>query len=140
MKMKKLTSILMAVIIFTITSVFAETPEVFEEDNTKSQVSELIHNIAEQYKNFNYSSLDSNLPWIIADMITYETLFPDSENILDEDQKSDAAKTIVQALLDAETPGDLSKYILALRALGYDAKNIYTSDLEYVNAVEKLTC
>ena len=139
MKMKKLTSILMAVIIFTITSVFPETPEVFEEDNTKSQVSELIHNIAEQYKNFDYSSLEGNLPWIIADMITYETLFPDSENILDEDQKSDAAKTIVQALLDAETPGDLSKYILALRALGYDAKNIYTSDLEYINAVEKLT-
>ena len=40
---------------------------------------------------------------------------------------------------DAERPGDLAKYIIALRSLGYNAGNIYTDDFEEVNAVKKLT-
>ncbi|MBE7036668.1 MAG: hypothetical protein E7403_05190, partial [Ruminococcaceae bacterium] len=39
----------------------------------------------------------------------------------------------------AETPGDLSKGILALRALGYDARSIYTEQYEHFDLVSKLT-
>jgi len=100
---------------------------------------ELLHNIAKHYNSIDFSSSDSNLPWIIADMLTYENLFFESEGILDDEQKITAMKTIANDLVDAERPGDLAKGILALRALGYDAKNIYTKDLRKVDAVKKLT-
>ena len=100
---------------------------------------EILHNIARQYKTFDFSHSDSNLPWVVADMITYEELFPQSGNILDDDQKESAKKTIATDLIDAERPGDLAKGILALRALGYDAKNIYTKVFKMVDAVKKLT-
>ena len=45
--------------------------------------------------------------------------------------KNIAAKTIGQAMCDAERPGDLAKYIIALRSLGYNAGNIYTDDVSY---------
>lgn len=105
---------------------------------TPSEI-EILHNIAKQYKTTDFSRSDSNLPWIIADMITYEELFPHSENGLDNEQKEAAKKTIANDLVDAERPGDLAKGILALRALGYDAKNIYTKDYKKVDAVKKLT-
>ena len=100
---------------------------------------EILHSIAKKYKTTDFSRSDSNLPWIIADMITYEELFPHSENGLDNEQKEAAKKTIADDLVDAERPGDLAKGILALRALGYDAKNIYTKDYKKVDAVKKLT-
>lgn len=100
---------------------------------------EILHNIAKQYKTTDFSVSDSNLPWVVADMITYEELFPQSENILDDEQKEAAKKTIANDLVNAERPGDLAKGILALRALGYDAKNIYTKDFKKVDAVKKLT-
>lgn len=100
---------------------------------------EILHNIANQYKTVDYSHSDSNLPWIIADMITYEEVFFKSENVLDDEQKEAAKKTIAKDLVDAERPGDLAKGILALRALEYDAKNIYTKDFKKVDAVKKLT-
>ncbi len=100
---------------------------------------EMLHNIAKQYKTTDFSVSDSNLPWVVSDMITYEELFPQSENILDDEQKEAAKKTIANDLVNAERPGDLAKGILALRALGYDAKNIYTKDFKKVDAVKKLT-
>ncbi len=99
----------------------------------------ILHNIAKQYKTTDFSTSDTNLSWIVADMITYEEIFPQSENILDNEQKEAAKKTISNDLLTAERPGDLAKGILALRALGYDAKNIYTGDFKKVDAVKKLT-
>lgn len=146
MKFKKILSIIMAfIMLFSITTTFAENAnELTGYDSMTctelgSDELELIHNIAKEYKDMDYSVNDGNLPWIIADMITYEGLFPDSENVLSEEQKIAAAKTIGSELCNAERPGDLAKYILALRALGYDGKNIYTDDLEYIDAVKKLT-
>ena len=99
----------------------------------------ILHNIAKQYNDIDFSTNDVNLPWIISDMLTYEELFPESENVLSDEKKNIAAKTIAQAACDAERPGDLSKYILALRALGYNAKNIYTDDFKEIDVVKKLT-
>ncbi len=108
--------------------------------NTKvNPAIEIIHNIAQQYTQIDYSEKDTNLPWIIADMLVYEELFPDSENILNEMQKQTALKTIADLVSNAEKPGDLAKYILALRALGYDAKTVYTEDFKSTDAVKKLT-
>lgn len=100
---------------------------------------ELIHNIAKSYTQTDFTQDDVNLPWIVADMSVYEELFPESDNILSDEQKEAAMMTITKALCDAQRPGDLAKGIIALRSLGYDAKNIYTNDFEKVDAVKKLT-
>ena len=100
---------------------------------------EIIHNIAKQYTQIDYSEEDTNLPWIIADMLVYEELFADSENILSENQKQAALKTIADMVSNADKPGDLAKCILALRALGYDAKTVYTENFKGTDAVKNLT-
>jgi len=100
---------------------------------------ELIHNIAKSYTQTDFTQEDVNLSWIVADMSVYEEIFPESDNILSDEQKEAAMMTIAKALCDAQRPGDLAKGIIALRSLGYDAKNIYTNDFEKVDAVKKLT-
>jgi len=79
-----------------------------------------------------------NLPWIVADMITYEQLYPESDNVFSDNQKQHALELIVDGAHSAKTAGDLSKYIIALRALGYDAKQIYTKDFIKDDVVQKL--
>ncbi len=100
---------------------------------------QIIHNIAEQYCQMDYSVYDVNLPWIVADMMMYESLFPESEYILSDEQKSEAVNSIVDFVADAEKASDLAKGIIALSALGFDAENIFTKDLEKIDIVTRLT-
>lgn len=99
---------------------------------------QVLHNIASQYSNSNISEDKSNLPWIIADMAIYEELFPDSESCLSEEKKQEAVSEIIAFASEATKPGDLAKSIIALRALGYDAKKIYTKQFEKKDIVQKL--
>lgn len=98
----------------------------------------IIHNIAEQYCQMDYSVYDVNLPWIVADMMMYESLFPESEYVLSDEQKSDAVNAIVNFAAEAEKAGDLAKGIIALCSLGFDAENIFTQDLEKLDIVTRL--
>ena len=100
---------------------------------------QIVHNIAKAYQWSDFDGLGVNLPWIVADMIIYEELFPDSEYCLTEERKEEAKKALVSFASTATRPGDLAKSILALRALGYDASKIYTENFEKVNLVAKLT-
>ncbi|MBQ4518288.1 MAG: S-layer homology domain-containing protein [Clostridia bacterium] len=100
---------------------------------------EIIHNIAANFADCNFAEAGGNLPWIVADMVAYESVFPDSEFCLNETKKEEALKALVNFAKTAETPGDLSKGILALRSLGYDARNIYTEQYEHIDLVSKLT-
>ena len=100
---------------------------------------QIIHNIAEQYCQMDYSVYDVNLPWIVADMMMYEELFPESENVLSDEQKSEAVNSIVDFVADAEKASDLAKGIIALSSLGFDAENIFTKDLEKIDIVTRLT-
>ena len=100
---------------------------------------QLIHNIAKKYKNSNLSDAGGNLPWIIADMMVYEELFPNSNNAFDDDKKDEAFLELTLQAKKAERPGDLAKSIIALRALGFDASRVYTDDFEMIDLVKKLT-
>ena len=102
-------------------------------------VIEIMHNIAGQYAQSNLVDAGGNLPWIVADMIVYENIFEESENVLSDTQKETATSEIVKFTKEATTPGDLAKSILALRALGYDARKVYTKDFEKIDVVSKLT-
>ncbi len=107
--------------------------------DVKNPKTEIVHNIAKKYSQADYSQQDVNLAWVVSDMLMYEELFEDSENILTESQKETAFKAIAASVSSAEKPGDLAKYIIALRALGYDAKTVYTEDFKHIDAVKKLT-
>lgn len=108
--------------------------------NTKvNPAIQIIHNIANQYTQIDFSQENVNLPWIVADMMVYEKLFPQSQNHLNEDQKQDALFLFTSSANGAEKPGDLAKYILALRSLGYDASNVYNTNFEQTDIVKKLT-
>ncbi len=100
---------------------------------------QIIHNIAKAYTQMNLEEAGGNLPWIIADMAVYKELFPESDIELTEEQLEMALKLLTEFAADATKPGDLAKSILAIRALGYDARNIYTDDYQKTDIVEKLT-
>ncbi len=102
-------------------------------------VSEIIHNIAAYYKEVDLSEAGGNLPWIVADMMMYEELFPESENVLTTREKLSVAELIVADVKESERPGDMAKAIIALSSLGYDAEKIITEDYENINLAERLT-
>ena len=99
---------------------------------------EIMHNIAHNFSNMDLEQTGGNLPWIVADMIVYEELFPESENAFSESKKRKALELIIDSAHNATTAGDLSKYSIALRALGYDAKKIYTEDFKKDDIISKL--
>ena len=103
-----------------------------------SPVLAVLHNIAGEYAKGSFRDDDVNLSWILADMAVYESLFPNSANILTDDKKEEGMKAAVAFLATATRPGDLAKGILALRSLGYDAKELYTEEFEKLDAVAKL--
>jgi len=100
---------------------------------------EIIHNIAAQYAQSNFADAAGNLPWILADMAVYEELFADSENCLTDEKKEEGLALVVSLANATEKPGDMAKAILAMRALGYDATNVFTENFEKLDVVAKLT-
>ena len=99
---------------------------------------QIIHNIAEKYSQGNLSD-DANMQWFIADLAAYKCLYPETESILSDEK---IQLCINKIIYDAETTssvGNLAKDIIALRALGYDARKLYTKDGEKLDAVAKLT-
>ena len=99
---------------------------------------QIIHNIAEKYSQGNLSD-DANMQWFIADLAAYKYLYPETENILSDEKIQLCLNKIID---DAETTysvGNLAKDIIALRALGYDARKLHTKDGKEVDAVARLT-
>ncbi len=100
---------------------------------------QMMHNIAAQYAEVDVVEADSNLPWIVADMMCYEKAFPESNIKMSKEKKQEALKEIVALAQKTTRPGDMAKSILAIRALGYDAKNVYTTTFEQIDVAAKLT-
>jgi len=129
MKTKKFLALILSLImILANVNVFA----------TENEALTTMHNIAKNYSGEAICS-DSNIYWLIADMADYKKAFPDSENVLDESVKQACLDKLIDFADNATKPGDLSKAIVALRALGYDAKNVYTKEEEKLDVVAKLT-
>ena len=98
----------------------------------------LIHNIAKMYVESDLTQTSTNLPWIIADLMIYEKLYSDSENKLSDTQKQAYLDKLISDVKDTKVPGDMAKTIIALRSMGYDPRNVYTSSLEKVDVVGRL--
>ncbi len=121
-----------------------ESPEPTEEPtatpDAESTVSaeEAMHNIVEKYATYGISE-DGNMQWFIADLVDYMSLYPDSEYTLTDEEKQACIDKIIESADSSTSQGDLAKAIIALRALGYDAKNTYTKDGVALDIVAKLT-
>lgn len=104
----------------------------------ESEEIKIIHNIAEKYAHTDLSG-DVSMQWSIADLETYKSLYPETDNIISQEKIQTYLNEIID---DAETTslvGNLAKDIIALRALGYDAKKLYTKDGKKLDAVARLT-
>lgn len=82
---------------------------------------------------------DANAPWLAADMAAYAIAFPGTAYCLTDSQKQEYLNKLIPLANAATKPGDLAKYIIAFRAMGYDARNVVTADATIVDVVEKLT-
>ncbi len=98
----------------------------------------VINNIAKKLSE-NGVATDGNMQWFVADMAMYAEVYPESEFVLSDTEKQLCLNVIIEDAEAATAPAALAKDIIALRALGYDARNIYTADEEQLDAVAKLT-
>lgn len=98
----------------------------------------LIRNIAEKYSGTTLKS-DINMVWFLADIAVYNELYPENEVVLSDSIKQACLDKIIADANGNATPGALSKDIIALRAMGYDPRNVYNSKSVNLDIVEKLT-
>ena len=84
-------------------------------------------------------SEDINMHWFIADFVDYMSLCPESEYTLTDEEKQVCVDKIIESADNSTLQDELAKSIIALRALGYDAKNTYTKDGVALDIVAKLT-
>lgn len=106
------------------TAVVTETPSALD----------VMHAIAKKYSVSGIAA-DQNAQWLAADMAAYERLYG---NVLSEKQKQEFLNSLIEKADSAKSAGDISKAIIALRALGYDPSDVVTSDQRKIDMAEKL--
>ncbi|MCR4719168.1 MAG: S-layer homology domain-containing protein [Firmicutes bacterium] len=133
MKSNKILSLLLiCVLIFSTLSFPANA------DADENLYETAIHNIAAKCAQEDITK-DVNFIWFLADMMAYKRLYPESENILSAEEIEKCKEELLDFAENAKDGRDLAKSIIGFRALGYDAQNIYKSDTEKLEIVEKLS-
>ncbi len=98
----------------------------------------VMHNIAQKYSNETITE-DGNLIWFLCDLAMYQEVYPEYVAPLSEEVQQACVDIIVADVKDSISASQMAKSILALRAMGYDPKNITASNGETFNLVERLT-
>lgn len=98
----------------------------------------VIRNIAEKYSDSAITS-DTNMVWLIADIAVYNELYPENRITFTSRVEQSCLDKIIADADKATAPSALAKDIIALRAMGYDAKNVYNSKSKNIDIVQKLT-
>lgn len=124
-------------LVFTAKSGKLTSPTYTVKLNVQPEKDLVMHNIAAKYAASGVVQ-DSNSYWLAADMMAYEKTFPDSANKLTQEQKQAMVDVAIQTLETSTKPGDLSKSIIALTAMGYDATKITTDSGAALDGVAKL--
>lgn len=106
--------------------------------NVVTAAENVMHNIAAKYAQSGIAD-DGNYPWLAAEMTVYAQLFPDTESKLTQAQIQTTLDKLIANASTTTKPGDLSKDIIALRALGYDARKVVTETNVELDVVKKLT-
>lgn len=124
-------------LVFTAKSGKLTSPTYTVTLNVQPETDLVMHNIAAKYAASGVVQ-DDNSYWLAADMMAYEKTFPDSANKLTQAQKQDMVDVAVKMMETSTKPGDLSKSIIALTAMGYDATKITTDSGAALDGVAKL--
>ncbi len=67
-----------------------------------------------------------NTPWLIADLTAYADLYTNGKTGLSAAKQQELLNYIITQAADTTYAGDLAKYIIALKAMGYDARKVVT--------------
>ena len=124
-------------LVFTAKSGSLTSPTYTVTLNVLAETDLVMHNIAAKYAASGVAQ-DGNAYWLAADMMAYEKTFPDSANKLTREQKQAMVDVAVKMMETSTKPGDLSKSIIALTAMGYDATKITTDSGAALDGVAKL--
>ncbi len=109
-----------------------------EEDITVVTTEEQIDNIVKKYLTESIIN-DGNFCWFVADFADYFAVQPEGQSFFTDAQKQCFADAIIALADSSSSQGDLAKAVIALRALGYDAKHTYRKNGTAIDIVEKLT-
>ena len=82
---------------------------------------------------------NDQLYWLLGDIAGYSELYPNTKNVISEEEKQKCIDKILAEIDDTTGAAALAKSIIALRSLGYDAKSTYNSKGYYVDITEKLS-
>ncbi len=131
-------------LVFTAKSGSLTSPTYTVKLNVQPETVLVMHNIAAKYAASGVVQ-DGNSYWLAADMMAYEKTFSDSAsdsansaNKLTPEQKQAMVDVAVKTMETSTKPGDLSKSIIALTAMGYDATKITTDSGAALDGVAKL--
>lgn len=124
-------------LVFTAKSGSLTSPTYTVTLNVQPETDLVMHNIAAKYAASGVVQ-DGNSYWLAADMMAYEKTFPDSANKLTREQKQAMVDAAVKTLETSTSPGDLSKSIITLTAMGYDAAKLTTESGAALDGVAKL--
>ena len=67
-----------------------------------------------------------NTPWQIADLTAYADLYTNGQTGLSAEKQQELLNYIIAQAAETTKAGDLAKYIIALKAMGYDARKVVT--------------
>lgn len=136
MKKNKIFALALALVMAFTFMPFTQFSQVYAASNAAKVLAD---SIAAEYASMEDVTTDSNYFWITADMKAYEKTYPNTANIFSTAQKQLIVNKLIEKINATTSPGDLSKSIIALSALGYDASKITLADGTELDGVKKLT-
>ena len=116
----------------------AITPPYCLVNVSEPQYLSVLHNIAQSYSNDSVAD-DGNMIWFLCDLAMYDEIYPERSISLSEETVQTCLDIIISDAKETDSASVMAKSILALRAAGFDPKNITSSDGETFNLVERLT-
>lgn len=99
---------------------------------------EIIHNAVKKLINGDLSEEDQ-MYWLLADIAAYKELYSDTKNTISDTEKQKCVDKIIAYACETDEASVLAKSIIALRAMGYDAKNVYNRLGIKIDIAEKLS-
>jgi len=149
MKQKKITAIVLSIVMMlgicqetTFAEDILEAEPILNEieeqtQETKSNPQTVLDNIAKKYSSYEICQ-DENMPWFLADLGSYYKLYPNSNNRLSNETIQCCMDRLIELAKETAKPSDLAKVIIAMRAMGYEPKNVYDKTSLHIDVTEKL--
>ena len=84
----------------------------------------VIHNAVKKLINGNLSEEDQ-MYWLLADIAGYKELYPYTKSVISDTVKQQCVDKIIAYAEETDAANVLAKLTIALRSMGYDAKEVY---------------